>query len=108
MKTTDYYSILGVDRNVDNDEIKKAFRKLAHLYHPDVSKDPDCEEKFKRVSEAYLTLKCPIKRNAYNRCAPAYRRPQSNNRSIIDDYGWWNSLFWKFWGWDYIWSDAEN
>ncbi|MCE9632868.1 MAG: DnaJ domain-containing protein [Methylophilales bacterium] len=66
MKFKDYYEILGVARTASNDEIKKAYRKLAHQYHPDVSKDPAGEEKFKEVAEAYSTLKDAEKRAAYD------------------------------------------
>jgi curved DNA-binding protein len=66
MKYKDYYGILGVERNADAGAIKKAYRKLAHKYHPDVSKDPAGEEKFKEVAEAYETLKNPEKRAAYD------------------------------------------
>lgn len=67
MKFKDYYSILGVERNAGGDEIKKAYRKLARKYHPDVSKDPKGEEKFKDIAEAYQTLKDNEKRAAYDR-----------------------------------------
>jgi curved DNA-binding protein len=66
MKYKDYYKTLGVERNADADAIKKAYRKLARKYHPDVSKDPEGEEKFKEVAEAYETLKDPDKRAAYD------------------------------------------
>jgi len=66
MKYKDYYAILGVERNAGADTIKKAYRKLAHKYHPDVSKDPQGEAKFKDAAEAYATLKDPEKRAAYD------------------------------------------
>lgn len=66
MKYKDYYEILGVERSADDATIKKAYRKLAHKYHPDVSKDPEGEAKFKDVSEAYETLREPEKRAAYD------------------------------------------
>ena len=66
MKYKDYYEILGLKRDASPDEIKKAYRKLARKYHPDVSKDPKGEEKFKEVSEAYNTLKDPEARAAFD------------------------------------------
>jgi curved DNA-binding protein len=66
MKYKDYYSILGVGKNASEADIKKAYRKLAHKYHPDVSKEPNAEEKFKEVAEAYETLKDKEKRAAYD------------------------------------------
>ena len=66
MKYKDYYAVLGVARDASTEQIKKAYRKLAHKYHPDVSKDPGGEEKFKEVAEAYETLKDADKRAAYD------------------------------------------
>jgi len=66
VKYKDYYAILGVARDASAGDIKKAYRKLAHKYHPDVSKDPQGEEKFKALAEAYETLKDPEKRTAYD------------------------------------------
>jgi curved DNA-binding protein len=66
MKYKDYYAALGVDKKAGADEIKKAYRKLARKYHPDVSKEKDAKEKFQEVSEAYETLKDPEKKAAYD------------------------------------------
>lgn len=62
----DYYDLLGVSRDASTDEIKKAYRKLARTLHPDVNPDPDAQEKFKKVSQAYETLSHPDKRQQYD------------------------------------------
>lgn len=67
MSKRDYYEVLGVGRDAGEEEIKKAYRRLARQYHPDVNKEPDAEAKFKEVKEAYEVLSDSQKRAAYDR-----------------------------------------
>jgi len=67
MKYKDYYAILGVPRDADEDAIKAAYRRLARKYHPDVSSEKDAEERFKELAEAHETLRDKEKRAAYDR-----------------------------------------
>jgi curved DNA-binding protein len=69
----DYYATLGVGRDADADTIKKAYRKLARRYHPDVSKEPDAEARFKEINEAYEVLGDPEKRRAYDGLGSGFR-----------------------------------
>ena len=62
MEFKDYYEVMGVAREATQDEVKRAYRKLARKYHPDVSKESDAEERFKEVGEAYEVLKDTEKR----------------------------------------------
>jgi len=72
----DYYEIMGVARDASPDEIKRAYRRLARKYHPDVSKEKDAEARFKEVGEAYEVLRDPEKRAAYDQLG---RRPQGED-----------------------------
>jgi curved DNA-binding protein len=70
----DFYEILGVSRNATQDEIQRAYRKLARAHHPDVNKDPGAEDRFKDVSEAYNVLHDPETRRRYDAFGPDFRR----------------------------------
>lgn len=72
----DYYKIMGVPRDVSQDELKRVYRRLARKYHPDVSKEKDAEARFKEVQEAYEVLKDPQKRAAYDQLGSNWRQGQ--------------------------------
>lgn len=76
MEYKDYYEIMGVSRDATQDEIKRAYRKLARKYHPDVSKEADAEVRFKEVGEAYEVLKDPEKRAAYDQLGTQWQSGQ--------------------------------
>lgn len=76
MEYKDYYKIMGLPRDATQDDIKKAYHRLARKYHPDVSKLADAEERFKELGEAYEVLKDPEKRAAYDRLGAQWRHGQ--------------------------------
>lgn len=98
MKYQDYYEVLGIDRGADTVEIKKAYRRLARKYHPDVSQEPDAEERFKAVGEAYEVLKDPEKKAAYDQLGANWQagqefRPPPDWRPFGFDNGYAESQF---------------
>ena len=76
MEYKDYYKTLGIDKTASQDEIKRAYRKQARKYHPDVSKESNAEEHFKEVGEAYEVLKDPEKRTAYDQLGANWKAGQ--------------------------------
>jgi molecular chaperone DnaJ len=103
----DYYEVLGIERESTQDEIKRAFRKLAFQYHPDRNKDPGAEDKFKEISEAYAVLSDTEKRQQYDAYGHAgvsgrwstediFR--SGNFRDIFSEFGFGDDLFSRIFG----------
>lgn len=89
----DYYEVLGVPRNASDEEIKRAFRKLAKLHHPDCNREPGAEEKFKEINEAYQVLSNPDKRRRYDR----YGRVDIEGGFSDFGFGGLGDIFESFW-----------
>lgn len=89
MKFKDYYETLGIERGASDEEIKKAYRRLARQHHPDISKEPGAEDRFKEISEAYETLSDPEKRQAYD--GLGRHRPGEEFRPPPE----WDTRFWQ-------------
>jgi curved DNA-binding protein len=89
----DYYEVLGVSRSASKDDVQSAFRKLARKFHPDVSKEPKAEDRFKEINEAYEVLKDEDKRRLYDKYGPAWkaisegRQPPPGMDDIRFDFG---------------------
>jgi curved DNA-binding protein len=90
MEYRDYYRVLGVSKDADDKEIKRAFRKLAQKYHPDKNpNDPTAEAKFKDINEAYAVLSDPDKRSKYDRFGSQWEQYQRAGRSEDFDWSQW-------------------
>lgn len=98
MAKRDYYEVLGVPKNASADDLKKAFRKLARQYHPDVNKESDAEAKFKEVNEAYEVLSDDQKRGAYDRYGHAANGASASGGAGYEGFGDINDIFNEFFG----------
>jgi molecular chaperone DnaJ len=103
----DYYEILGVEREASQDDIKRAFRKLAFQYHPDRNKEPDAEEKFKEISEAYAILSDQEKKQQYDmfghagisgKYSPEDIFRSANFRDTFSEFGFGDDLLGRIFG----------
>jgi len=102
MEFKDYYQTMGVERDASQDEIKRAYRKLARKYHPDVSKEANAEARFKEVGEAYEVLKDPEKRAAYDQLGANWKAGQDFRPPPDWDQGF------EFHGGGFTGADAEQ
>lgn len=93
MDKRDYYETLGVERNADDALMKKAFRKLAQKYHPDVNQSPEAESTFKEINEAYQVLSDPQKRAVYDRYGHAGLSGASGMGDFNQGFGDLGSIF---------------
>ncbi len=93
MQFKDYYAALGVARDASQDEIKRAYRKLARKYHPDVSKEADAEARFKEIGEANEVLKDPEKRAAYDQAGQQWERQRAGGSQDFQPPPGWDAGF---------------
>lgn len=96
----DYYEVLGISKDASESEIKKAYRNLAKKYHPDVSKEPDAQEKFVEINEAYQILSDPEKKQAYDQFGHAGVDPNQGfgQGGFSGGYGGFEDIFDSFFG----------
>jgi molecular chaperone DnaJ len=92
----DYYEVLGVSRDADDAALKRAFRQLARQYHPDVSRDPGAEERFKEIGEAYEVLSDPQKRQMYDQFGHAGINGAGQDFGNFANFGSFSDIFEQF------------
>jgi len=102
----DYYQILGVERGASEEDVQRAYRKLARKYHPDISKEAGAEDRFKEIGEAYEVLKDPEKRQKYDRFGTAWKQAQQRGGGAPP--GWQNVRVEYGPGWDFDFGGAEG
>jgi len=98
MAKRDYYETLGISRDADKNEIKKAYRRLARQYHPDVNKDVGAEDRFKEINEAYEVLADENKRARYDRFGHAGFENGAGGFSGFEGFGDISDIFEAFFG----------
>ncbi|GAF65971.1 molecular chaperone DnaJ [Alkalihalobacillus trypoxylicola] len=98
MSKRDYYEVLGVDNGASVDDMKKAYRKLARKYHPDVNKAPDAETKFKEVKEAYDVLSDPQRKAQYDQFGHTDPNQGFGGAGGAGDFGGFGDIFDMFFG----------
>ena len=98
MDKRDYYEVLGISKSASKDEIKKAYRKLSKKYHPDINKEPDADEKFKEVKEAYEVLSDDQKRSHYDQFGHTDPNQGFGGGGEYGGFGGFEDIFSTFFG----------
>src|SRR4051812_21781456 len=93
MQFKDYYATLGVSRDASQDDIKQSYRKLARKFHPDVSKEPEAEARFKEIGEAYEVLKDAEERAAYDQAGSQWERQRAAGSQDFQPPPGWDAGF---------------
>lgn len=98
MDKRDYYEVLGISKSASKDEIKKAYRKLSKIYHPDINKEPDADEKFKEVKDAYEVLSDDQKRSHYDQFGHTDPNQGFGGGGDFGGFGGFEDIFSTFFG----------